>query len=161
LRGHKIDYAYKFAFTQLADIKTKAPTSNVATDLRNHVAATGFNFNQMGMKPGIKRYGDKAIEAVKTECVQLDTRGVFKPVDIKTLTPLQRKRALRAITLVKEKRSGKIKGRTVVDGRGQRVYIDPDDARSPTVCTESLLISMAMDGKEKRDVATCDIEGAY
>jgi hypothetical protein len=98
---------------------------------------------------------------VKTECVQLETRGVFKAVDIKTLTPLQRKRALRSITLIKEKRSGKIKGRTVVDGRGQREYIDPDDARSPTVCTESLLISMAMDGKEKRDVATCDIEGAY
>jgi hypothetical protein len=34
-------------------------------------------------------------------------------------------------------------------------------ARSPTVCTESLLISMTMDGKEKRDVATCNIEGAY
>jgi hypothetical protein len=50
LRGNKIDYAYKFASTQLTDIKTKAPTSNIAMDLRNHVAATGFSFNQMGVK---------------------------------------------------------------------------------------------------------------
>jgi Reverse transcriptase (RNA-dependent DNA polymerase) len=161
LRGNKIDYAYKFAFTQLSDIKVKGPTSNIATNLRNHVAATGFCFNQMGMKPGVKKYGQKAIEAVMGECTQLDKKGVFKPVDMKTLTPQQLKRVLRAITLVTEKRSGKIKGRTVVDGRGQREYIDPDEATSPTVCTESLLISMSMDGKERRDVATCDIEGAY
>jgi hypothetical protein len=96
----------------------------------------------MGMKPGVKKYGERAIEAIKAECTQLDDRGVFKPVKVQDLTVLQRKRALRAITFVKEKRSGKIKGRTVVDGRGQRACIDPDDARSPTVCTESLLISM-------------------
>jgi hypothetical protein len=49
LRGNKIDYAYKFAFTQLTDIKTKGPNTNIVTDLRNHVATTGFSFNQMGM----------------------------------------------------------------------------------------------------------------
>jgi hypothetical protein len=88
------------------------------------VAATGFCFNQMGMKPGVKKYGQKAIEAVMRECTQLDNKGFFKPVDKKKLTPQQLKRVLRAITLVTEKRLGKIKGRTVVDGRGQREYID-------------------------------------
>jgi Reverse transcriptase (RNA-dependent DNA polymerase) len=161
LRGNQIDYTYKFAFTQMAGIKPKGPITNIETDLRNHVAATGFCFNQMGMKPGVKRYGEKAVEAVKVECAQMENRGVFKPVNVRDLTQDQCKRALRAITLIKEKRSGKIKGRTVVDGRGQRAYIDSDDATSPTVCTESLLISMSIDGKEKRDVATCDIEGAY
>jgi hypothetical protein len=130
LRGNKIDYAYKFAFTQLSDTKAKGPTSNVAMDLRNHVAATGFCFNQMGMKSGVKKYGQRAIEAVMGECTQLDKKGVFKPVDMKTFTPKQLKRVLRAITLVTEKRSGKIKGRTVVDGRGQREYIDPDETTS-------------------------------
>jgi hypothetical protein len=73
------------------------------------VAATGFCFNQMGMKPGVKKYGQRTIEAVMGECTQLDKKGVFKPVDRKKLTPQQLKRVLRAITLVTEKRSGKLK----------------------------------------------------
>ena len=68
---------------------------------------------------------------------------------------------MRAITLVKEKRSGIIKGRTVADGRGQRDYINREDATSPTVSVEGLLISVAIDAKEHRNVATADIVGAY
>jgi hypothetical protein len=73
----------------------------------------------------------------------------------------ERKKALRAITLIKAKKNGDIKGRTVADGRGQRAYVDEDDAASPTVSTEALLISCAIDATEQRKVITADISGAF
>jgi hypothetical protein len=88
-------------------------------------------------------------------------QGRFKPRSFESLTPIERKKALRSITLIKEKRCGRIKGRIVADGRSQRGDIDKEAAKSPTVSTEALLISIAIDGKEKRAVATADVEGAY
>jgi hypothetical protein len=121
----------------------------------------GLVFNQMGVKAGVKRYGGKAIEAIVQEYKQLDGNNAFKPRDMKRLTELERKRALRSITLVKEKRCGRIKGRTVADGRGQRNYISRDDATSPIVSIEALMISIAIDAKEGRAAATADVGGAY
>ena len=52
-------------------------------------------------------------------------------------------------------------GRTVADGRGQREYIARDDATSPTVSIEAIMISITIDAKEKRAIATANVEGAY
>ena len=73
----------------------------------------------------------------------------------------QRNRALRAITLVEQKRSGKLKGRTVADGRGQRDYLTKEEAASPTVSLEALFLSCAIDAYEERYVVTSDISGAF
>jgi hypothetical protein len=50
----------------------------------------------------------------------MDNLEVYKPVDPHSLSRQQKKDALRAINLVKEKRCGKLKGRTVADRRPQR-----------------------------------------
>jgi hypothetical protein len=163
LRGHKISYDHRYAhqFTLLNGIVPKGPTTDTKTDLQNHILAVGLVFNQMSAKAGVKRFGDKAVEAIVKECKQLDDKKVFKPRHIKDLTELERKRALRSITLVKEKKCGTIKGRTVADGRDQRDYVNRDDATSPTVSIEGLMICIAIDAKERRAVATADVEGAY
>ena len=62
---------------------------------------------------------------------------------------------------LKQKRSGKIKGRGCADGRKQRVYKSKADVSSPTVAIESVILSGAIDAAERRDVATCDIPGAF
>ena len=62
---------------------------------------------------------------------------------------------------MKEKRDGTVKGRGVADGSGQRGFIDEVDATSPTVSTEALMISCAIDAHEQRVVLTVDIPGAY
>jgi len=49
----------------------------------------------------------------------------------------------------------------VADGRPQRKYIAKEDATSPTVSTEALLVSLIIDAFEGRDVATADVAGAY
>ena len=62
---------------------------------------------------------------------------------------------------LKEKRDGSIKGRGVADGRKQRDKIEPKDATSPTVSTESVMLTATIDALEGRDVAVVDIPGAY
>jgi hypothetical protein len=62
---------------------------------------------------------------------------------------------------LKEKRDGKIKGRTVAGGNKQRDYISKEDASSPTVTTESVLLKCVIHAKEERDVAVFDIPNAF
>ena len=62
---------------------------------------------------------------------------------------------------LKEKRDRKIKGRTVAGGNKQHDYISKQDASSPTVATESILLLCIIDAKEERDVAIVDIPNAF
>ena len=62
---------------------------------------------------------------------------------------------------LKKKRNGSIKGRGCADGRKQRLYTAKEDASSPTVAIESVMLSSVIDAKENRDVATVDIPGAF
>jgi hypothetical protein len=81
---------------------------------------TGFIMSQMTAKAGIKKHGKVALDALYQEFLQLHDLGFLKGQQVDELTKEQKKGALRAISVVKEKRCGKIKGRTVVDGRPQR-----------------------------------------
>jgi hypothetical protein len=92
---------------------------------------------------------------------QLNDMTVFGKVNPDMLSPEQKRKALCAINLIKEKRCGKIKGRTVADGRPQRNYIPREEATSPTVSMESLMASLAIGAHERRDVAIFDVPGAY
>jgi hypothetical protein len=58
---------------------------------------------------------------------------------------------------LKQKRDGNIKGRTVAGGNKQRDYISKEDASSPTVTAELVLLSCIIDAEEERDVAVVDI----
>jgi len=120
-----------------------------------------YSFTQMSAKRGIAVFGKKAIEAIFKEFKQLHDKGVFRPIDPKSLTPDQKRKALREITIIKEKRCGKIKGRTCADGRPQRNYISKDESSSPTISNDAFLMSLIIDALEERDVATADVEGAY
>jgi hypothetical protein len=116
---------------------------------------------QYNLKQGIKRFGDKGKTAVLDELQQLYDRDVMEPVDPSSLSPAKRKGALRYLMFLKEKRCGKIKGRGCADGRPQRDYMSKEDTSSPNVATEALIISCIIDAIERRDVATCDIPGAF
>jgi hypothetical protein len=62
---------------------------------------------------------------------------------------------------LKQKRSGKIKGSGCADGRKQREHTNKEDASSPTVAIESVLLSFTIDAKEGSDVATVNLSGAF
>ncbi len=129
------------------------------TNVLRHV--TGIIMTQMTAKAGIKKHGQVAIDALFKEFAQLHDLGVFQGQHTKELTSLQKRGALRAISMVKEKRCGKIKGRTVADGRPQRELYTKEETTSPTVSTDALMLSLLIDASERRDVATADVAGAY
>ena len=95
------------------------------------------------------------------EFAQLEHLSVYEVLDPNTLTQEQKRGALRALNLIKEKRDGKLKGRTVADGRPQRAIYNKSETASPTVSTDALMLSILIDAHEGRDVGTADVAGAY
>ena len=66
------------------------------------------------------------------------------------------------LILIKEKRSGDTKGRTCVNGSGQRKYLKQDESvDSQTAALESLIKTLLIDAYEERDIAIYDEYGAY
>ena len=121
----------------------------------------GCCMTQMSEKKGIRMFGEKALEAMAKEYAQLDQLTLFTPRDARELDYQQRRDSLNIIDLIKEKRCGKIKGRTVVDGRGQRDMYDKSDTSSPALTTESFIATLVIDAAEGRDVSVCDVAGAF
>ena len=128
----------------------------------NHLHATLSStvMTQHSMKKGIKIFGEAGIEAVQQELKQLHDRKVLEPRSATELSASEKKAALQYLMFLKQKRSGKIKG-GCADGRKQREHTNKEDASSPTVAIESVLLSCTIDAKENRDVATVDIPGAF
>ena len=116
---------------------------------------------QMSAKAGIRKHGKAAEAALMAEFAQLEDLSVYQSVDTTKLTREQRMAALRAINLIKEKRDGRLKGRTVADGRSQCTLYDKSETASPTVSSDALILSIVIDAHEQRDVATADVAGAY
>ena len=122
---------------------------------------------QMNAKQGIKLFGERAVAAMIKEFCQLNQgafpgKPVVEPIDPNTLTAEEMEMVMEAISLIKEKRDGTMKGRTCADGSKQRKYLKPDESvASPTVSTEGLLSTFVIDAYEDRHVAVLDIPGAY
>jgi hypothetical protein len=115
---------------------------------------------QLSLKRGLQEWGEKAHLAAESEMKQLHFRNTFKPLHWKDLSRPNASPFWSHICF-KEKRDGSIKGRTVAGGNKQRDYISKDDASSPTVATESVLLSCIIDAEEGRDVAVIDIPNAF
>ena len=78
-------------------------------------------FTQMTANAGIKKFDETAISAIIKEFTQLNEgavpgKPVVIPTDVRTLTDLEKQKALSAVNLIKEKRNGAMKGRSCVDG---------------------------------------------
>jgi len=124
-----------------------------------HVILEGTVMTQHNIKKGLQVFGEAGVEAVLKELNQLHERGVLKPT--KNLSHEQRMDALQYLMFLKQKRNGTIKGRGCADGRKQRQYTTKEEASSPTVAIESVMLSCVLDALEERDVATVDIPGAF
>ena len=61
----------------------------------------------------------------------------------------------------KEKKGGTLKGRTCADGRKQWEHVKKEDAASPTVSLEVVMLTCIMEAKENQDVAIIDIPNAF
>ena len=113
------------------------------------------------LKAGIKKFGDKAVKAAAKEMTQLHERNCFKPVDVRTLTEQERKKALESLIFLTEKRDGNIKVRACANGSKQRQWMTKEDTSSPTVSLPAVLATAVIDAYEGREVAVIDIPNAF
>ena len=139
-----------------------------AYQMKNHIKSTkkaGKRAQQFvqpySLKAGLKRFGEKGKISTLNEMKQLDDREVFYPINVNDLTDQERRRAMESLLFLVEKRDGKIKARFVANGSSQRAYMGREQSASPTVMTESIMITSVIDAKQKRDVMTCDIPNAF
>ena len=113
------------------------------------------------LSKGYKVLGKAGKDAAIGEVSQLHKRGVFDPVNVSTLTEEERSRVLDLLIFLTQKRDGSAKARTCVDGRPQHLWMDKDEAASPTVLLESVLLTSVIDAREEREVAVVDIPNAF
>ena len=119
-----------------------------------------YAFTNLSVKKGVQSMGVPAITSIMKEMAQLHNKKVFHPVSHATLDRKQRGKVIRSHLFLKKKRDGTLKSRLVADGSMQERSAS-NDTSSPTVSTEALFLSLAVDAHERRHVATVDIEGAY
>jgi hypothetical protein len=92
---------------------------------------------------------------------QFHWQNSFKPMHWKSLTADQRKKMLESHIFVERKRDGVLKARQVASGNKQRGYIMNEDASSPTVSSEAVMLTCVVDANENREVAIVDIPNAF
>ena len=143
--------------TQRYDLRARRPRDYSHL----HVTLEDTVMTQYSMKKGIKEFGEAGVEAVLKELQQLHDRKVLEPRQPETMTREEKRAALHYLMFLTKKRCGRIKGRGCADGRKQRAYTSKEDASSPTVTIESLMLSCVINAKEKRNVTTVDLPGAF
>ena len=87
--------------------------------------------------------------------------NTFTPVDGSHLSKEGKNYEITSLMSLNEKLVGRIRGRSCADGFGQRGKSEKEDTASPTVATEIIFITSAIDAHERRDVATIDTTGAF
>jgi hypothetical protein len=155
---------YSYALTQLESQGVLNPDANMFTQDGFYQAepdVVAAIMTQLLLKAGLREWGKKGFKAAHSEMKQLHLRKTFKPKHWRELGKAQRQTVLESHMFLKLKQDGKIKGRTVAGGNKQRDYISKEDASSPTVATESVLLSCIIDAKEHRDVAVVDIPNVF
>jgi len=140
--------SYQYAATQLAQTK-------------NDPRVVEMVFTQLTLKAALKTWGSRASIGAESEMKQLHWRNSFRPVRWSELADQQKKTLLESHIFMKEKRDGTIKGRMVAGGNKQRGYIDKEESSSPTVATESVILTSSIDATEEREVAIIDVPNAF
>ncbi len=95
------------------------------------------------------------------EMKQLHWQNSFIPMHWKSLTAEQCKNVLESHIFVERKQDGLLKARQVAGGNKQQGYITKEDASSPTLSSEAVMLTCGIDATKKRDVAVVDIPNAF
>jgi len=84
------------------------------------------------------------------ELQQLHDRWAMLPQMKQNVMHEDRQKALRYLMFIKEKRDGTVKARGCTNGRLQREHTQKEDASSPTMSLEAMMISCCIEEKEGR-----------
>ena len=142
-------------------------TETVTREAAKYLAKSDeeISIHNMSIKRAVAKLGEPAEDAITHEVTQMLDRGVFEVVSRSSLTPEQRAKTIRSSMFLKEKflPSGefqKVKARLVAGGDQQDKSLY-NDTSSPTAALESTMMVIAIAAAAGREIATCDITGAY
>ena len=135
--------------------------TELITQSEDEMAVMKYLLTQYNLKEGLKHFGEKWIADAKGELTQLHAMDTWVPEDPTILSRAEKVKVLSSLMFLKEKRSGKIKGRVCVNGAPQRAYTSKEDASSPTVVNESVFITSVITANKKRFVRCYDVPGAF
>ena len=165
--GNKQQFKTNKIYQQfLSTYKKYFESEESKTDHSYTQTANNVMFNHMSEKRVIKLFKERAIAAMYKEFNQLEKLDMpYKPVVLPQypmkFTRTEKREALEAVKLIKEKRTGTIKGNTCENGSKQRSFLkDGEEFASPKISLETLFISLVIDAHEGRDITNFDIPGA-
>jgi hypothetical protein len=115
------------------------------------------------LKAGLKKFGEVGKTNALTKLTQLHTYETYHPVHAKLLSPAEQKQALLSLMNIVKKHNGRVRAQAVADGSKERTQpgYKKGDRASPTIATNSIIITAAIDAHKRRNVATIDIPGAF
>jgi hypothetical protein len=119
------------------------------------------NKKQYTLKADLKKFGERGNDALMKKLRQFHVLHCFSPKDPTTLSWDDRPKALSSLMFFTQKRSGEVKARGFAVGRKQREHIAKEEATAPMVTSDAIFIQSTIFAHEDRDVATCDIPGAF
>ena len=158
-RSHRIAQRYQDGQIHLS---REASMEMSTDDLRDHILGV-IMVQQFSLRAGINKFGDKATTSVSKELQQIHDMGTYKPVNPDKMTKEQKMDAMNSLLMISEKRDKKVKSRMVADGSIQRKRpgYKKEDSSAPTVSTEGVFITGAIEAWEERIVNCFDIPGAF
>ena len=77
------------------------------------------------------------------------------------MTEHENNRAMESLISIVQKRSSKIKARTIANGSTQRAYIDRDESASPTAESDAIIITGVIEAKQFIDVMINDVPNNF
>ncbi len=115
------------------------------------------------LKAGLKKFGEVGKTAAVTELTQLHTYETYHPVHAKPLSPAEQKQALSSLMNIVEKHDGRVRPQAVADGSKEcfQPGYKKEDGASPTIATNSIMITATIDAHERCDIASINIPGAF
>ena len=93
--------------------------------------------------------------------MQLNNIDIFLGTDPKKLIRVQKKKVLKALSIITEKRDKWLKGRTCVDRCKKRQWKNKAELASPAAHAESVLLAVIVGTYEERFASMLDTKGVY
>ena len=118
----------------------------IMVDINSSVTRRGLDIvetfaQQYMLERGLKKFGNEGEKATYKEMEQLHKRTCFTPISIKELSKEEKKKAQRALCFLTQKNDGRIKARTVYNGKPTREWLSREDSSSPTASTEGVMLT--------------------
>ncbi len=104
----------------MVDDATCVNDPELVSSLEEEMMVWGHMMMQYNLKAGLRKFGDKGKMAAMEEMTQLHIMDTWKAMDPAKLSREEQMQALSLLLLLKEKRTGKIKGRACLNEAPQR-----------------------------------------